>query len=79
MEFDRERFKTLVVYIAWKAGRRDGFGATKLNKVLWFAEASAFVLDGKPIVSATYIPGSICPFVMSLRNRGAFRLSMKET
>lgn len=55
MEFDREKFKTLVVYIAWKAGRRDWFGATKLNKVLWFAEARAFVLHGKPIAGATYI------------------------
>jgi hypothetical protein len=55
MEFDREKFKTLVVYIAWKAGGRDWFGATKLNKVLWFAEARAFVLHGKPIVGATYI------------------------
>jgi hypothetical protein len=55
MEFDRQKFKALVVYIAWKAGRRDWFGATKLNKVLWFAEARAFVLHGKPIVGATYI------------------------
>ena len=55
VEFDREKFKTLVVYIAWKAGQRDWFGATKLNKVLWFAEARAFVLHGKPITGATYI------------------------
>jgi uncharacterized phage-associated protein len=55
MQFDREKFKTLVVYIAWKAGRRDWFGATKLKKVLWFAEARAFVLHGQPIVGATYI------------------------
>lgn len=55
MQFDRDKFKELVVYIAWKAGRRDWFGATKLNKVLWFAEARAFVLHGKPIAGATYI------------------------
>jgi len=72
MEFDREKFKTLV-YIAWKAGGRDWFGATKLNKVLWFAEARAFVLHGKPIVGATYIRqnmglslSSTCPFATSL-------------
>jgi hypothetical protein len=55
MKFDREKFKALVVYIAWRAGRRDWFGATKLNKVLWFAEARAYVLHGKPIVGATYV------------------------
>lgn len=54
-EFDREKFKTLVIYIAWKAGRRDRFGATKLTKALWFSESRALVLHGKPIVGATYI------------------------
>jgi hypothetical protein len=55
MQFDREKFKALVVYIAWKAGRRDWFGATKLNKILWFSEARAYVLHGSPITGATYI------------------------
>jgi hypothetical protein len=55
MQFDREKFKSLVVYVAWKAGRRDWFGAIKLNKVLWFAEARAYVLHGSPITGATYI------------------------
>jgi len=49
MQFDREKFKRLVLYIAWKAGRRDWFGAAKLNKVLWFSEARFFVLHGVPI------------------------------
>src|SRR5712692_120016 len=55
MQFDREKFKRLVLYIAWKVGRRDWFGATKLNKVLWFSEARFFVLHGVPIAGATYI------------------------
>jgi hypothetical protein len=55
MQFDRDKFKTLVHYIIWKAGKRDRFGATKLNKVLWFSDARAFVLRGKPITGATYI------------------------
>jgi Protein of unknown function (DUF4065) len=53
--FDKEKFKRLVHYIVWKAGNRDGFGATKLNKVLWFADARTYVLTGKPITGATYI------------------------
>jgi hypothetical protein len=53
--FDRERFKKLVHYVIWAAGKYDGFGATKLYKVLWFAEARAFVLRGKPLAGAEYI------------------------
>jgi hypothetical protein len=53
--FDKEKFKRLVHYVAWKAGKKAGFGATKLNKVLWFADARAYVLTGKPITGATYI------------------------
>ena len=55
MAFDREKFKQLVHYVIWKAGKRDWFGATKLNKVLWFADARAYVLTGRPITGATYI------------------------
>ena len=55
MTFDREKFKNLVHYVIHQAGDRDGFGATKLYKVLWFSEARCFVLDGKPIAGATYI------------------------
>lgn len=55
MDFDKTKFKALVHYVIWKAGRRDRFGATKLNKVLWFAEARAYTLTGVPITGATYI------------------------
>ena len=55
MEFDREKFKRLVHYVIWKAGKRDWFGATKLNKVLWFAESRVYVLTGKGITGATYV------------------------
>jgi hypothetical protein len=53
--FDREKFKRLVHYIIAQAGPRDGFGATKLYKVLWFAEARQYMLTGKPIAGADYI------------------------
>jgi Protein of unknown function (DUF4065) len=55
MRFDKEKFKILVLYVIWRAGHRDGFGSTKLNKVLWFADARAYVLHKKPITGATYI------------------------
>ena len=52
---DETRLKRLVHYVAWAAGKKDWFGAIKLNKVLWFADARNFVLTGKPITGAVYI------------------------
>ena len=50
-----EKLKRLIHYVAWKAGTKDWFGATKLYKVLWFADARQFVLTKKPITGAIYI------------------------
>jgi hypothetical protein len=55
MKLDRPKLKALVLYVIWRAGRREGFGATKLNKVLWFAEARHYMMYGKPITGETYI------------------------
>jgi Protein of unknown function (DUF4065) len=52
---DITKLKRLIHYVAWKAGKRDWFGATKLYKVLWFADARQYVLKKKPITGATYI------------------------
>lgn len=61
MRFDKEKFKALVLYVIWRAGHRDGFGAAKLNKVLWFADARAYMLHKKPITGATYIREKLGP------------------
>lgn len=55
MKLDRTKLKALVLYVIWRAGRREGFGATKLNKVLWFAEARHYVMYGKAITGETFI------------------------
>jgi hypothetical protein len=70
-KFNREKFKALVHYIIWKAGAADGFGATKLNKVLWFADARSFSLTGKSITGARYIREKFGPVphqIMPIRN-----------
>jgi hypothetical protein len=61
MQFDQEKFKSLVHYVIWKAGKHDWFGATKLNKVLWFADARQYALTGRPITGETYIRGEFGP------------------
>lgn len=55
MAFDRKKFKTLVLYVIWRTGDVRDFGATKLNKVLWFSEARSFEAFGKPVTGETFI------------------------
>lgn len=55
MQFDHDKFKALLHYVVWKAGDKDGFGATKLYKVLWFSDARAYMLQGEPISGETYL------------------------
>lgn len=55
MQFDYEKFKALVLYVIWRTGHFNDFGSTKLNKVLWFAEARHFEAYGKPITGESFI------------------------
>ena len=55
MTFDHEKFKALVLHILWRTNHYDDFGATKLNKVLWFSEARSFEAYGKPITGEAFI------------------------
>ncbi|MEQ1716521.1 MAG: Panacea domain-containing protein [Hyphomicrobium sp.] len=55
MEFDRYKFETLVLYVIWRAGEIRDFGATKLNKVLWFSDARAYEALGQSVTGETYI------------------------
>jgi hypothetical protein len=61
MDFDKEKFKRLVHYVAWKAGTHDWFGAVKLNKVLWFADARVYMLTGASITGEAYTRGPYGP------------------
>jgi len=77
MKFDRDKFKRLVHYIIWSAGKRDWFGAVKLNKVLWFADARLYALEGRSITGETYIrqkwgpvPKHVMPIRLELQQEG---------
>ncbi len=54
-ENSMERLKRLVLYIIWKTGSYPDFGATKLNKVLWFVDSRAYEKYQKSITGTTYI------------------------
>lgn len=82
MEFDRAKFKRLVHYIVWKVGKHDWFGATKLNKVLWFVDARAYALTGQSITGETYTRGEFGPVprhIMPVRSELARDRVIKET
>jgi len=79
--FAREKFKQLVHYVIAQAGSKPGFGATKLNKVLWFADARQYMLTGKSITGAEYIrekfgpvPKAIMPVRSELEREGAIKV-----
>lgn len=83
--FDRDKFKRLVQYVAWKVGKRDWFGATKLNKVLWFSDTQSFALTGKPITGAAYIrekhgpvPKAMMPVRAELQREGLIKVSRED-
>lgn len=53
-EFDSQRFKELVVYIADLCRDDPTFGVVKLNKILYFSDFAAYRILGRPISGATY-------------------------
>jgi hypothetical protein len=53
-EFKEDKFEELVIYISEKCTDDPAFGATKLNKILYFADFYAYGESGAPITGATY-------------------------
>lgn len=85
MQFDRDKFKGLLHYVVWKAGDLDGFGATKLYKVLWFSDARAYMLFGEPITGESYVrekygpmPRHALTVIQELSEDGAIRVSREQ-
>jgi len=64
MDFNREKFKSLVLYVIWKTSDVRDFGVTKLNKVLWFVDARCFEAFGKSVTGETYIRRKFGPVPM---------------
>jgi hypothetical protein len=85
MQFDREKFKAVFHYVVWKAGNIEGFGATKLYKVLWFSDARAFMLLKEPITGEVYIREKFGPLpkhalsvIDELEREGAIRVTQSR-
>ena len=53
-EFDAEKFRELLVYVAEQSVDDPTFGPIKLNKILYYADFAAYLELGQPITGATY-------------------------
>lgn len=54
MNFNKNKFKQLVHYIASKCKDPDKLGSTKLNKILWYSDIESYRFTGKPITGEIY-------------------------
>lgn len=84
-QFNRTKFKALVLYIIWRAAESRDFGATKLNKVLWFSDARSFEAYGKSITGETYVrqkfgpvPRHIMPVLSDLQQDDLIEVSTER-
>lgn len=50
----RERFRELIVYISQKCSDDPTFGATKLNKILFYSDLTAYEKLGQPLTGLRY-------------------------
>ncbi len=54
IEFNEKKFQELVLYVAQRSQRDPRFGATKLNKLLFYMDFGSYRLLGTSITGATY-------------------------
>jgi hypothetical protein len=52
--YNETKFQELILYIAQQSEADPRFGATKLNKLLFYSDFGAYRLLGEPITGATY-------------------------
>ena len=53
-DFKEEKFGNLILYVAERSEHDDRFGAVKLNKIMYYADFTAYWKLGRPITGATY-------------------------
>ena len=69
--FDQKKFEELILLIARECEDHTYFGATKLNKILFFADFGAYSELGRSITGAEYVAlehGPVPRLLVSVRN-----------
>ncbi len=54
MKVNQDKFRELVLYLSEKSQDDKKFGATKLNKILYFCDFGSYVKLGQPVTGASY-------------------------
>lgn len=80
MAFNKDKFRNLILYIAEQSRDDVKFGATKLNKILYFADFESYGLWGRAITGSTYVrldrgpvPKEILPVLREMEDSGLIR------
>ena len=70
-EFDRKKFEELILFVARECEGLTYFGATKLNKILFYCDFGAFAELGRSITGAEYVAlehGPVPRLLVQIRN-----------
>ena len=61
MKLDRDKLRTLIHYISWRARDPRTLGSVKLQKILWYSDLTCYLRLGTPITGATYVKQAFGP------------------
>lgn len=80
-----EKLGEMIVYVATKCGDDPNFGATKLNKILYFADMISYLNYGEPITGTEYmrlgqgpVPKRLLPVRDVYQKNGDIGLAVKS-
>lgn len=81
VERGAQRFRELIVYISKQSAKDPHFGATKLNKILYYSDFTAYERFGVPLTGVEYFklkagpaPRALLPVRSALVREGAIRI-----
>jgi uncharacterized phage-associated protein len=61
-EFDADRFRELVLYVAWRTRDDPHFGRVKMAKTLFYTDFHAYAAEGQAVTAAKYEHWQYGPF-----------------
>lgn len=83
-QYDEDKFRELVLYVAHRCADDPNFGDTRLNKVLFFSDAFALQHLGQPITGARYqklkygpAPRALLPVRREMEAQGDVRIEKR--
>lgn len=85
MDYNPAKFNELILYISKRSERDDNFGMTKLNKILYYADMTAYARRRQPITGARYqkldhgpAPRALLPAIDELKRTERAAIQIQE-